>query len=166
MSSLANAPRASLGRRLAAWIYDFMVALAVYMLAGAALFALFSLLVSVGLIDKGGMTHNIDLLQASPVWLTLNEVGKLLAVAWLFVWSWQKKGQTLGMRAWRLRVQRPDGQELDARQAWLRASVSFGGLAMLSLLWDDERCAFHDRISGSEVVQLTVEQNRTLMNRD
>lgn len=165
MSSLANAPRASLGRRMAAWVYDFMVALAVYMLAGAVLFALFTALVSMGLVDKGGMTHTVDVLQSSPVWLTLNEIGKLLAVAWLFVWSWKKKGQTLGMRAWRLRVQRTDGSELDARQAWLRVAVSFGGLAMLSLLWDDEGTAMNDRISGSEVVVLTVEQNRDLMER-
>ncbi len=165
MSSLANAPRASLGRRLAAWVYDFMVALAVYMLAGAVLFALFTALVAIGLVDKGGMTHTVDVLQSSPVWLTLNEVGKLLAVAYLFVWSWQRKGQTLGMRAWRLRVQRTDGRELDARQAWLRVAVSFGGLAMLSLLWDDERAALNDRISGSEVVMLTIEQNRALMER-
>ncbi|GAA4871703.1 RDD family protein [Ferrimonas pelagia] len=165
MSSFANAPRAGLGRRLAAWIYDFMVALAVYMSAGALLFALFVGLLSLGVVDDRGLEHASDVLQASGLWLTLNEIGKLLAVAWLFVWSWSKSGQTLGMRAWRLRVQCPSGALMSRKQAGYRALYAFGGVANLSLLWDDQQQALHDRLSGSEVVELTLEQNRALMEQ-
>ncbi|SHH96242.1 RDD family protein [Ferrimonas marina] len=163
--SFANAPRASFWRRLAAWVYDFLLALAVYMLAGTLLFALFALLVGTGLIDRGGLEHTSDVLQHSTVWSSLYYSGCLAAVIGLFVWSWTRSGQTLGMRAWRLRVQRRDGGLMNRQQSLYRVLYAFGGLANISLLWDDERLAMHDRLSGSEVVQLTLEQNRELMEK-
>ncbi len=163
--SFANAPRAGLGRRMAAWVYDFMVALAVYMLAGSLLFGLFAALLTLGVIDDQGLPHASDVLQASVLWSALNELGKLAAVIALFVWSWNRSGQTLGMRAWRLRVQRRDGGLMGIKQGLYRVLYAFAGLANLSLLWDDDGLAMHDRLSGSEVVQLTLEQNRAVMEK-
>ncbi|WP_298441996.1 RDD family protein [uncultured Ferrimonas sp.] len=162
--SLANAPRATLVRRLAAWAYDFLVGLAVYMMAGSLLFGLFTVLVKMGLLSMGETEHMSDLITTSPVLSGVNELGKLLAVGYLFVWSWSRSGQTLGMRAWRIRVQRTDGSLISTGQGWRRAVYAFGGLANLTLLWDSTLTALHDRLSGSEVVQLTLEQNRELLN--
>ncbi|WP_028117847.1 RDD family protein [Ferrimonas senticii] len=163
--SFANAPRATLLRRMAAWMYDFLVGIAVYMFAGTIMFALITLVVKLGLLDMGQHQHISDLIIATPALSLVNELAKLLAVAYLFVWSWSRSGQTLGMRAWRIRVQRTDGALISQGQGWRRAAYAFGGLANLTLLWDSSQTALHDRLSGSEVVQLTIEQNKQLLEQ-
>jgi len=90
----------------------------------------------------------------------------LLLVAYLyFALAWVRTGQTLGLKAWRLRVERRDG----ARLTWgdtLRRFLA-GGLALLplglGLLWvlvDRERLAWHDRLSATRVVRLPPPSTR------
>lgn len=61
--------------------------------------------------------------------LVPREVGALAYVYWLeqllivggfFTFFWTRNGQTLGMLAWRLRLQRADGSTLQWREALLR----------------------------------------------
>jgi len=84
----------------------------------------------------------------------------LVVVCFLFFgWFWTHGGQTLGMRAWRLRLCRIDGQNL----AWSTAVIRFlsallSWLALgLGFLWvaiDPQNRAWHDRLSKSVVVVL------------
>jgi uncharacterized RDD family membrane protein YckC len=74
-----------------------------------------------------------------------------------FVGFWVRGGQTLGMRAWRLRVQRPDGRPLDAGLALTRLAA--GSLSLLPLgagrWWgwlDRDGLPWHDRLAGTRVV--------------
>ena len=72
-------------------------------------------------------------------------------------WTWS--GQTVGMLAWRLRVQRTDGTLLTWREALLRLAGACVSLAALGLgyfwIWiDRDRLAWHDRWSGTRVVVL------------
>jgi uncharacterized RDD family membrane protein YckC len=76
-----------------------------------------------------------------------------------FSWFWLHGGQTLGMRAWRLRVVSRDGAPLRARQAlarfgWALPSLLCFGLGLLWVLVDKERLAWHDRLSGTRLVLL------------
>lgn len=76
-----------------------------------------------------------------------------------FVLFWLKGGQTLGMRSWRLRVIRDDGQPLAWRDALKRlvgALLSWLplGLGYLWILVDRDRLAWHDRLSGTRLVLL------------
>ncbi|MEN8204379.1 MAG: RDD family protein [Pseudomonadota bacterium] len=76
-----------------------------------------------------------------------------------YAWFWLHGGQTLGMRAWRLRLQRPDGQPVTLWQALLRFMVAIPSLALagLGLFWmlvDKDKMAVHDRISESVIVRL------------
>ena len=76
-----------------------------------------------------------------------------------YAWFWLHGGQTLGMRAWRLRLQRPDGQPITLWQALLRfmaaiPSLAFAGLGLLWMLVDKDKMAIHDRISESVIVRL------------
>jgi len=71
-----------------------------------------------------------------------------------FGWQWTHGGQTLGMRAWKVRLYGPDFGKVD----WPVASKRFV-LAMLSwllcgagfiwALFDKDSLALHDRYSGS-----------------
>jgi len=76
-----------------------------------------------------------------------------------FAWFWTHGGQTLGMRAWRLRLQNTSGGPITLWQALLRfmaaiPSLALGGLGLFWLVFDRDSMAIHDRISESVIVRL------------
>lgn len=98
--------------------------------------------------------------------LGMPEDGMLLAFQWFlfeliplifFTGFWHRGGQTLGMRAWRVKVVRTDGAPLswgDALKRHLAALLSCLPLG-LGFLWaavDPEGLAWHDRLSGTRLV--------------
>ena len=124
-----------LPRRLAALVYDSLLILAVLFLATALALALAG-----GALDAHGWGFRAYLLAV---------------VAGFFGWFWTHGGQTLGMRAWKIRVERLDGGPVDWPQALLRLAVALGTFG-LGLLWaglDLERRALYDRASGTRVVR-------------
>ena len=73
-----------------------------------------------------------------------------------FAFFWTRRGQTIGMLAWKLRVQRLDGAAMSPRQALLRflgSLLSFAslGLGYLWMLIDPGRRTWPDMVSGTEV---------------
>ena len=144
MNKPAQATLASLWLRLVAGVYDLLPLLGLWLCAAAL-----AVLASGGALD----THQ---LRGKLVVQAL----VLLASAAYFVFSWLRGGQTIGMRAWRLRVVCADGGgRLSTRQALLRFAVgllSVGalGLGLLWVLFDRERRAWHDRAAGTLVVRL------------
>jgi uncharacterized RDD family membrane protein YckC len=89
-------------------------------------------------------------------WFALSVVGVALA---FFCGFWVHGGQTVGMRAWRIRVQRDDGSAL----GWLRAAARFGALLVAALpagaglwwsLFDREKRGWHDRWTHTRVVRV------------
>jgi uncharacterized RDD family membrane protein YckC len=76
-----------------------------------------------------------------------------------FVGFWMRGGQTLGMRAWRLRVQTPTGADLGAATAIKRfaaGALTFatGGLGLFWMWIDRNQLPWHDRVAGTRVVVL------------
>lgn len=129
---------ATLPRRLAAATYDALLLLALWVI--------------VTLFDV--IARDALHLPAHP---RLLQVLLFLVGLGFFGWFWTHGGQTLGMRAWRLRVRRGDGGPLRWPIAALRyacAWVSWGAAA-LGILWslgDPRRRCFHDIVSGTEVI--------------
>ena len=125
--------------RLAAIFYDSLLLLSVLLITTAI-----ALIVTKGTLH----THN-------PFFRTT-----LFLICFSFyAWFWLHGGQTLGMRAWRLRLQRPDGQPVTIWQALLRfmaaiPSLALAGLGLFWMLADRDRMAVHDRISESVIVRL------------
>lgn len=84
-----------------------------------------------------------------------------LLVVWYlyFAICWRVGGQTLGMKAWRIRLVTVDAQ----RPAWGRITVRFLfagvslaclGLGFIWTLFDREHRSWHDMISGTRLVLL------------
>ncbi len=125
--------------RLAAIFYDSLLLLSVLVIATAI-----ALLVTRGTLH----THN-------PFFRTL-----LFLICFSFyAWFWLHGGQTLGMRAWRLRIQNIDGRPITIWQALLRflvaiPSLAFAGLGFLWMLVDRDKMTWHDRFSESVIVRL------------
>lgn len=160
-NSVATFPRAGFRRRLASWVYDFLIAVAVYMLAGAMSFLLIVLCIYFGLFDMQGQEHLIDTIANTP-WLQWpNETWKLGWVTFFFVWFWAKNGQTLGMKAWRLRVQNQDGSLISKSTGLKRIVPTLLGLGNFAVLVDRKnKLSLQDRLTDTEVVCLTLEANR------
>jgi uncharacterized RDD family membrane protein YckC len=82
----------------------------------------------------------------------------LLSVAFLFfAWFWTHGGQTLGMRAWRVRVQCPNGSPISLAQAAVRFTVAIVSWVALGVgFWwswlDRERRTWHDIVSATVLV--------------
>lgn len=148
-------PAAGLPRRLAAMGYDTLLSVPLAMAVTALSVAAKTAWVGAGTIQKSGAAA----LQASDPLYWLNLLLVMLAVTAFFVWFWTRAGQTLGMQAWRLRIDRLDGGRINSRQALLRlagaaVSLACGGLGYWAALWDPEKRTWHDRWSGSRVVLL------------
>jgi uncharacterized RDD family membrane protein YckC len=76
-----------------------------------------------------------------------------------FTGFWWRGGQTLGMRAWRLKVVRMDGSPLrwsDALKRHLAALLSCLtlGLGFLWVLVDSDGLAWHDRLSATRLIRI------------
>jgi uncharacterized RDD family membrane protein YckC len=161
MTDYTAFPRAGFFRRLGSWIYDVLLAIAVYMVAGAVSFFIFYLLIKFHLIEMAGYQHDIDVLMNNPWYKGLNEAWKLGWVAFFFVYFWSRSGQTLGMRAWRLRVQNTDGSLISKKTAILRLLPTLFGLGNLWLLIDwKNKQSLQDKLTHTEVVVLSLEANK------
>ena len=125
--------------RMVAMFYDALLLFSALMIATALAL----------LVTKGTLNYH------NPFFRTF-----LFLVCFSFyAWFWLHGGQTLGMRAWRLRLQRPDGQPVTLWQALLRfmaaiPSLAFAGLGLFWMLVDRDKMAVHDRISESVIVRL------------
>jgi uncharacterized RDD family membrane protein YckC len=129
---------ASLLRRSLAFIYDTLVLMAVLMSCTMLVVLL----------------RGLRPVEPGTGWFE----ALLIGVAALFYsWFWTHGGQTVGMRAWRIRVVGHDGGPV----GWATALVRFAaawlsalplGLGLWWVLVDRERRAWHDRLSGTAVV--------------
>ena len=137
---------ASLWLRLAAALYDFFPLLALWMVTAGVV-----LLVSQGEVDVAhpSITYRLALRSA------------LLAItAAYFVISWARGGQTIGMRAWRLRVVGDDGSVLPWPRALLRFAVACVSLIALGAgfiwcLFDRQKRGWHDIAARTVFVRLS-----------
>ncbi len=140
MNDTASLPRCGLLRRLAAIFYDTLLLAAVLVVATIP---------SAFLIDP----------KAPPTQHPVLTIWLFLVSFFFFAWFWIHGGQTLGMRAWRIRVQTRDGGVISWWQALLRFLVAIAswGLVGLGFLWclvDKEKMTWHDRYSESVLVLL------------
>ncbi|NKF49804.1 RDD family protein [Shewanella sp. WXL01] len=156
----ANFPRATFFRRIGAMIYDAMLAVAVYMFAGAIGFGIFFGLTSIGLVSMNGYEHVSDALNSTPVYSGVYQFYLACCVGGFYALFWSRGGQTLGMRAWRLKVQHPNGQNLSFITACARVVWSLLGIGNLYILLNSEKLALQDKLTQSEVVVLSVEANQ------
>jgi uncharacterized RDD family membrane protein YckC len=136
---------AGFGRRLAALVYDG------FLLGGLLIAFTFA-----ALIFTGG--HAI-MRDTAGAWYFLYCGGEIAVVAGYFVVNWVRSGQTLGMRAWRLRAVSDTGKPLTLLSASLRLfwGVLAWAPAAIGVLWlyvDPEHLALHDRLSNTRVIRL------------
>lgn len=124
-------------RRFAAISYDCFLLLAVLFLAAAVL-----------LLFNAGHAVTIKIITL-PYYLLVSFI--------FYGWFWTHKGQTIGLKAWKLRLQTLEGQPLTWKHALIRflaALLSWGllGLGFLWLLVDKNNYTLHDYLSKTRLV--------------
>lgn len=140
---------AGLGRRLGAMLYDGFLVTAIWIAVTVVHMVFFRYVL-------GQQPEEIGT-TASDIWSL-----RLLLVVFVtlfFVFSWRRGGMTLGMQAWRLRVQTLDGCSLSLKQALIRCAVAWLSLLAFGLgyLWvvvDSERRSWSDIASNTQTVVL------------
>ena len=152
--------RAGFFRRLAAIIYDILVAVAVGMCAAMVMLVAMLLLVENNVLNNHGYEHFSDLIQHAPVYQYILQGWVATWVIAFFLWFWRNGGQTIGMRAWRLRIVSTNDNPLTYPRAFVRMLTSFLGLGTLLVLLDyKHKQSLQDRIAGTEVICLSKEAN-------
>ena len=139
MTDAGTLPTTGLWRRLAAILYDSLLLFAVLVLATV-----------IWLPFTGG-----EAVRGNPLYF----LWLLAASFFFFGWFWTHGGQTLGMKAWRLRAQSYDGYQLTWLQALIRFSVAIlswlpAGAGFLWQWLDRDGLAWHDRASGTYLAVL------------
>lgn len=144
---MMTASAAPLWRRLAAIFYDSLLLIALWMMI-------------VFLILLISQTGNQPLGEAIPqhgFWHLAYQLFLLLVAFLFFALFWTRGGQTAGMAAWKIKIQQTNGKPPSWRQALLRflaAIVSWLplGLGYWWSLFNNERLAWHDYLSGTRLV--------------
>ncbi|WED22179.1 RDD family protein [Vibrio sp. JC009] len=154
MKNKADYPKAGLFRRLAALIYDGLVIIAIEMMAAGVVIAVLEALVAAGAMEYAPYIDASDLLSRHPVASSLFTLYLVALWVGFFVYFWTRAGQTVGMRAWKLRVQNSNGNAVTLTQALIRVATSAFGLANLSVPFDPEKRGFHDMWAKTEVIVL------------
>jgi uncharacterized RDD family membrane protein YckC len=133
-------------RRLAAQIYDLFLLSALLFLATALLFP----------FTSG---------EAVSTQQTLIYRIYLAVISFLFYgWFWTHGGQTLGLRAWKIKVLTLDQKPINWNQALLRFATAifswaFFGLGFLWILIDKKRRGWHDHLSKTALFFVPLKNN-------
>lgn len=130
---------AGLLRRLAAACYDLLLMVALWFVAVFALLP---------------FTHGYAI-DGSNLWFRLY----LFVLPYLFFsWFWTHGGQTVGMRAWRLRLRNSEGGAVTGWQALLRYLAAWvSWLSVIGIVWclfDARKRCLQDIASRTQVVTL------------
>ena len=125
--------------RLAAFIYDGLLVLGIWFVLGIIFVA-----------ANGGehvAQHNPFLPSAM-----------FIVLFWFNVHFWRRGGQTLGMRAWRLRLINDNKGPMTLMQCLVRFLVSIGSTLILFMgyfwVWfDKDGLSWHDRYSNTRIIR-------------
>lgn len=135
-------PPAPVWRRLAAMLYDLLFVALLCWLAAAAV-----TLLGGGAAEAGTWSSAAVLLAAG----LLNGL--------YFCLSWMYSGQTIGMKSWKLKIQRTDGRRLNWHQSLLRLLLAITtilplGIGWLWLLVNRRKQTMYDVLNDTEMLRI------------
>ncbi len=143
-----NMPNALLLKRLAAMAYDGLILMAISLGYTAAV--LFMKVQFLGLTLATGEKAQMG---------SIGFVGLVTLLLMFYCFFWRRFGQTIGMKAWRLKLINNNGDPASLRQCLLRciyAIISFllFGIGYWWMLFGTESVTLHDKFSKTQVKQL------------
>lgn len=134
-----NCPPASLIKQLAAMIYDSLLVIAILFISTA-----------IALIFNDG-----NAFESSPAF----SLYLLLIIFIFYTWFWNKSGQTLGMRVWKIRIVSEFGGNPSWAICFLRLTFALLSIACLGLgYWWRlfKPYTWHDRLSQTSIINVSA----------
>lgn len=133
-----NASPATLTRRLGAIVYDFLIIIALSFAVTGVWLLIFQAQAAEGPAFQSAL---------------------FISIFTFFGFFWTRSGQTIGMIAWRIRVQSISGGRISWSQSLIRFfvagfSAACFGLGYLWMLISDEKLTWQDKFSNSEIVYI------------
>ncbi len=146
-------PPAALWRRLAAIIYDSFLVFAIWIIIA------YLVLYAFGITEARTVEGNVVVLD--PLYKNTLFAAMLISAYLFFGWFWTHSGQTLGMQAWRIKVQNADGSAINWLQTLLRlgcapVALLLAGIGYFWMLFDREKRTWPDLLSRSVIVKLPI----------
>lgn len=121
-------------RRIAAFLYDCMLLIAIYFVVTAAV---------IPLNDGEAIQH-----WSFKIFLVF--------ISFIFFdWFWRHGGQTLGMRAWRIRVEGVEEEKITFNQSMQRfiTGLLVFGITYLFMFGNTTSQALHDKLSKTKITK-------------
>ncbi|UYM16600.1 RDD family protein [Endozoicomonas euniceicola] len=148
---------APLWRRLAAMIYDTFLVISLILLVGFLNLGILKLIYGIDQLQQ--MTDNGQFLDSPALHVAL-----YLTIFSFFGYFWTRRGQTLGMQAWRLHVLNENGTRISAKQALMRflvaiPSVLAGCIGVIWVLWDKNKKSWQDYASRSGTYHIPAQRD-------
>jgi uncharacterized RDD family membrane protein YckC len=134
-----------------AGLYDWLLVLAIMMVASVPVVA-----ITAAPVSPGQIWYRLALISVAAVF---------------FIAFWTMGGQTLGMRAWRIKVVQSDGSKVNTTQAASRfacaiVSALVGGLGFVWMLFSREKLSWHDQWSGTRLILLPKSKGKITKGKD
>ncbi|WP_050582122.1 RDD family protein [Pseudoalteromonas sp. AC163] len=144
-------------------VYDTLAIIAFAMLTVVLYLFAVQGLISLDVISLNGAEDVSAFIQNSNLLSGIRTALLIIVSLVFFGYFWTKSGQTIGMRAWRLKVQTLEGNLISWPQSIIRSVSALLGLGNLVVLVDfKNKKALQDYISKTEVIALTKEENRRI----
>jgi uncharacterized RDD family membrane protein YckC len=145
-------PAAPLWRRLCAFGYDLLALIGIWVFITIIAVALNHGPVGAAIVDGEVRVQNWWAQAALYA-------GLWVATGFYYALSWRYGGQTLGMRPWRLQLERAGAGTIGFGLAWLRylyatLGLLLAGTGMLYCLVDRDRRALHDTLVDTRMAVL------------
>lgn len=143
---------AALWKRLFATLYDTLILVAISLLYGAL----------VTLVSTTLLGNTADNYKPNAGGL-LVQLGWVATIMGFYCFFWLRVGQTVAMKAWRLRLITTSGEPLTLALCIARCTLGCLSLAAFGLgyfwqLFDKDKMALHDRLTGTKIIQLSKQQ--------
>ncbi len=139
-------------RRFGAWFYDLLILIALEIVAVGLFLIVVFIGAKVGVLSLDGYLDMADFINKNP---TANSVFTcyVFAIGALFyAYFWSQMGQTIGMKAWKLKVIDESGGRISFTQGLIRLATACFGLGNLFVFFSKDKRAFQDLFSQSQVI--------------
>ena len=140
-------PPASFVKRLCAMFYDGLLALSFVLVFGFFSMVIVQSIFSIQNVESGSITAKIFFVYVVFLCFVF------------YAWFWTHGGQTLGMRAWKIKLVQNNGAPVSWIQAFFRFSYSLiswlpFGAGYLWMLVDKNKRTWHDKVSRSHIIDI------------
>jgi uncharacterized RDD family membrane protein YckC len=137
-------PTAHAHRIIGSAFYDLLIILGLLMIAG---------FIAVGIY------HFITGKEAIPANNLLFQLYLLSVISGYFLYFWKHSGQTVGMKAWRIKLVNLKNESISVKQLVIRQLVAIPAYCLLFIgvlwqYWDKSRLSWHDHASSTKLIYI------------